>query len=104
MIGQAYEVVRDLHLRPFHHAAASWVVTGQSQSLVLFLSASVEVTGRNLRRLPLAAFFEGVTGQNLNHACPEPSLLEVIDDDQDFYLMMSRAFFWQEMNLTKHNC
>lgn len=104
MIGQAYEAVTGLHLSPFRHAAASWVVTGQNQSLVLFLSASVEVIGQNLKRLPLASFSEEVTGQILNHACSEPSLPVVIDDDQDFYLMMSRAFFWSGMNLTKNNC
>lgn len=71
MSGQAYEVVTDLHLSPFHCVAASWVAIGQNQSLVLFLSVSLEEIG-----------------QNLNHVCSGP------------YLMMSWAFFWQEMNLT----
>lgn len=96
MTGQAYEVVTDLHLRPFHSAAASWVATGQNQSLVLFLSASLEEIGQSLKLLPLVAFFGEVTGWNLNRACSEPSLPVVTDEDQVnvFYLMtMRQAFF-----------
>ena len=98
MTVQVYEVVTDLHPSPSHSAAASWVVTGQNRSLVLFLSASLEETGQSLNLLDLEAFFVEVTGQRLNRACSEP------DEDQVnvFYLtMMSWASFWQGTNLSK---
>lgn len=101
--GQAYEVVTDLHLSHSHSAAASWVVTGQSQSLVLPLSSSLEETGRILMLLSSVPFSLEATGQNLNHACSEPSLLVVSDENRVnvFYLiMMSLAFFCRGINLT----
>lgn len=98
-------MVTDLHPSPFHSTAASWVATDQNQSLVLFLSASLEAIGRSLKLLLLVAFFEEVTGQSLNHACSEPSLPVVTDEDQVqkvFYLiMMNWTFFCRGMNLTK---
>lgn len=102
MTGQACEVVTNLHLSPFHSVAASWVETGQNQSLFLFLNAFLEEIG--LKHVPSVAFFVEETG--LNHACSEFSLPVVTDEDQVnvFYLMMmSQAFFWWlGINLAKN--
>lgn len=103
MTGQAYEAAIDLHLNRCPSVAASLVVTGQNQSLVLFLIVSVEETGQNLKLHLSGVFFVEVTGQSRNRACSETSLVVVSDDDQVnvFYSRtMSPAFFWQEMNLT----
>ncbi len=105
MTGLVYEAVTDLHLSPFHWAAAAWEATGQNQSLVLFLSVSVEETGLSQKLLSFVAFFVEVTDQSLNHACSEPFSLVVTNEDRVkvFYLMTSRAFFWQGTNLPKKN-
>ena len=96
MTGQVDEVVTDLHLSPSDPAAASWVEIGQNQSLVLFLCASLEETGQSLKLLPSVAFFVEGTGQSPNHACSEPSLPVVANEDQMnvFYLtILSWPFF-----------
>lgn len=106
MTGQPCEVVTNLHLSPLHSVAASWVVTGQNQSLGLFLSAFLEETGQSLKPLPSVSFFVEETGQSLNHVCSELFLPLATYDCQVnvFYLMrMGRAFFckWGK-NLTKN--
>lgn len=82
MSGQAYEVVTNLHLSPFHCVAASWVAIGQNQSLVLFLSVSLEEIGPSLKRLPSVAFFVEATGPSLNHVCSGPFLPLVTEENQ----------------------
>lgn len=63
---QADEVVTNLRLSLFHSAVASWVETGQNQSLVLFLSFFLEETGLNLKLLSSPFSFVEATDQSLN--------------------------------------
>lgn len=84
-------MVTDLHPSLSHPVAASWVATGQNQSLVLFSIASLEEIGQRLKLLPSVAFFVEVIGQSLSRACSERSLPVVTDEDW--------TYFWWGMNL-----